>query len=320
MLVKKIYCKTYSILKDRMENIIVNYPNLFLKLLIKIANINSLSKRHLRAKLLRKYSNLLSQIINEINFEQGLFIKSDKIYVIDNNDIKLNCIGTNRYFKVPKGRKANEGEELANFLNKMQIRLKHIIDIGANYGEISIFFSKRFPSSKIISVEASPDNFKVFLDNISVQSFDTRNIIPLNYAISDSNGKVKTPKGYSSEHSIIRTKAKTDYYSVESKTLSALIEEQKITTIDFLKVDIEGSEPLMTECLKNNLKNIKTIFIEFSQKNEVEKYLALMRILFENHFKCFKHNSNSLLSHTDAKALFLDQKSIDFWFVNPKVL
>ena len=51
-----------------------------------------------------------------------------------------------------------------------------------------------------------------------------------------------------------------------------ICEEFKINEIDFLKIDIEGAEPLLDNSLNILLPNIKSMLVEFSDKNSFELY------------------------------------------------
>ena len=132
--------------------------------------------------------------------------------------------------------------------------IKEIVRNWITFGEISIFFSKKYPNAKIFSVEASQENIKIFNKNLNAQNFPVCNITIINRAIFNKRAKVKFTNDLYAENSIVcddiknNKTNKTTY--VRSSTLSDIINKYaKNTTIDFIKIDIEGSEPF----LKNDL-------------------------------------------------------------------
>ena len=111
-----------------------------------------------------------------------------------------------------------------------------IIDAGANVGMFSIHCS---PSSKIIyAIEPTPSHFNI-LQKITT---NFKNIIPINCALWNKNENLTfyiIPSN-TTANSAIDTGGQA--ITVMGKTLQTIIEENSITHIDLLKMDIEGSE------------------------------------------------------------------------------
>ena len=125
----------------------------------------------------------LLKIQKILGFKSGIFIK--KNLYIESEGVFLNSSGTIKYLKLFLEEKyENEDLQLINIINHLlKYKPKLIFDIGACYGEMSIYFSKNYPESKIFSVEVSNDNLKIFRDNLEVQNFSTSNIKIINKAI-----------------------------------------------------------------------------------------------------------------------------------------
>ena len=158
--------------------------------------IESKENRFLRARILRHGINTLKRAMESINYRQGILVVNGGAYAFSEG-IFLNLLGSNRYLKVAGNAPGNEGKKISDFLESKGIKVKKMVDLGANFGEISIYFSKKYPSAKILSVEASPDNFEIFESNCRFQNFSTQNITLLNEALSDTKGLVKVTKGVS---------------------------------------------------------------------------------------------------------------------------
>ena len=62
-----------------------------------------------------------------------------------------------------------------------------ILDIGANIGIASIYFTNRFPSAKIYAFEPMPENYSLLTKNIT----DYTNIKAFQFALGKKNGIFK---------------------------------------------------------------------------------------------------------------------------------
>tara|TARA_X000000950_G_scaffold280356_1_gene374828 strand:- start:2332 stop:3165 length:834 start_codon:yes stop_codon:yes gene_type:complete len=268
----------------------------------------------------------LLKISKKLNFKSGIFIKNN-IY-IESGGVILNSTGTNKYFKIFLEEKfENETVQLIKIINYLLKNKPNLIfDIGACYGEMSIYFSKNYPDSKIFSVEASSNNIEIFKNNLNVQNFSTSNIKIINKAIFNQKTRVKYTKGMTSENSIILEEIKynqnqlTTY--VNTTTLSEIhMEYAKNKIIDFIKIDIEGSEPFLIDDFKKLSNKIKLMSIEFSDKNSKDKYIDLLKelntnfLIFQQHFPLSKP-----LNLNSAKSLFISKLNelggLDFLFLN----
>ena len=270
----------------------------------------------------------LLKIKKKIKFQSGIFIK-DSFY-IESNNIFLNALGTNRYLKNFKSEEyGNEGYEIDKIINHFLKKKPNLFfDLGANFGEISIFFSKKYPNAKIFSVEASQENIKIFNKNLNAQNFPVCNITIINRAIFNKRAKVKFTNDLYAENSIVcddiknNKTNKTTY--VRSSTLSDIINKYaKNRTIDFIKIDIEGSEPFLKNDLIQNSQKIKLMLIEFSNKNKKHKYYELLEQLGE-YFLIYEKSLplRNHLSFEKAKSIFRkrieDSNGLDFIFFNKK--
>jgi len=129
-----------------------------------------------------------------------------------------------------------------------------IIDVGANIGMASIYFANRYKEARIIAVEAEPENFRSLQKNVSPYS----SIIPVHAALWSEDGRISiglpNPAlgqdgewGFAvGEHGAL----------VRSVTMRTRMREHSVTSIDLLKVDIEGAEKEVfeaadwTECVR----------------------------------------------------------------------
>ena len=116
---------------------------------------------------------------------------------------------------------------------------KVIIDCGSNIGYSTLFFANVYPDAQIYSIEPEKTNFKflrfntIFYDNIHV----------INSAIWDKEtfarleGNELGDMGYMTVET-----GEDDKDAFKTTTLSKIVADNSIEKIDFIKIDIEGSE------------------------------------------------------------------------------
>jgi FkbM family methyltransferase len=156
-----------------------------------------------------------------------------------------------------------------------------VLDIGANIGTYAMKLGKQIGNNgKIFSIEPDPDTFKELKKNIKLN--DLKNIISINKAVSNSNDKVKFYRTKVSCENSLEFKEGAEEIIVDTITVDDFILENKITKVDWIKIDVEGLEIQVLEGAKNTLKqpNLKLI-IEVHKKQFMKK---IDEILKENHF------------------------------------
>lgn len=114
-----------------------------------------------------------------------------------------------------------------------------IIDAGANIGFTTLFFTKRYPTAKIFSLEPDSENFKILKNNTRVY----KNITSIQAALWNKKGTIEIKdKGYGVRGFMAEEGAAGSITSLPSTTMDDLMQEHTISSIDILKIDIEGSE------------------------------------------------------------------------------
>jgi FkbM family methyltransferase len=117
-----------------------------------------------------------------------------------------------------------------------------VIDIGANIGLHSVHFAAAAQSGRVISIEPSRSTFATLLRNTA----KLPNVIPLNVALSDSNGTqtfyVAEDNAYSGlKNTRRKTILRTEHVACFSGDyiLAPLIQS---VGVDLIKIDVEGLE------------------------------------------------------------------------------
>jgi FkbM family methyltransferase len=152
-----------------------------------------------------------------------------------------------------------------SLFKKLAKKAKVIIDIGAHIGKYTILASK-MTNGKVISIEASKDNFSILKKNIMLNN--AKNVLAFNLAITNSNKKVKLYKPNTSGHNTLR-RINAPYKWVNGTTLDYLLKKLKIEKVDLIKIDVEGTEINVIEGFKEYLihHKVDNIIIEISKDN-----------------------------------------------------
>jgi FkbM family methyltransferase len=116
---------------------------------------------------------------------------------------------------------------------------KVIVDLGAHFGDTTLYYHAQFPEACIIAVEPAPENFARLQKHVA----GIKNIICLNAAVGSSNGTIKLNIGKSSlGHSVVKRSESDTEIEVPLMTLESILVQAKATHIDLVKFDIEGAE------------------------------------------------------------------------------
>lgn len=156
-----------------------------------------------------------------------------------------------------------------------------VIDVGANIGVFSLYASK-MGARKIYSIEPLPESRLIISCNFRINNFPEPTIIAK--ALSDKEGSDKLYLGDIDSHSLLfdhnHKEQLHEYVKVRTETLRNIIQKYKITKVDFLKIDCEGSEGQIISSLPRNLWNIiNKVAIEYHNPvstmshTEIAKYL-----------------------------------------------
>ena len=146
------------------------------------------------------------------------------------------------------------------FLPYLRAQAKVIVDIGANIGCASIWFTVLYPDATIYAFEPASDTFGFLRSN----TLPLPNIRAFNFGMFDRECTAKLYQGQ----------------EVTLRRLSTVIAEQRIDRISILKIDTEGAELPILRDIKPFLDRVDAIFLEYySEKDRLE----LDRLLSERY-------------------------------------
>ena len=134
-----------------------------------------------------------------------------------------------------------------------------VLDLGAHIGGFSLHAARHLCSTKIISIEAAPQNYEMLERNIAVNQL-TDIVTPIWSAALDRDGVV--PLSISSDHTGVH---KVEHGLPTSKEVPALDVARifdECGPITLLKIDIEGSEIPVLQRLADRLKKLPVVIGE----------------------------------------------------------
>lgn len=190
--------------------------------------------------------------------------------------------------------------EIKFAINKLKEKTQHqvenvFIDVGSNIGFWSLVISKNVKHANILSIEANPETAKILNYNISINNLNKIRIIQK--GIYTSSGKIKLfcgNHGNRGGDSFKFKHEKSTEILVDVVTLKSLCDESNITSIKFMKMDIEGLEVKVLEHFFKEAPisiHPKYICLEHSHDESIDDFML------KNSYRCIKrYRENAIYS------------------------
>lgn len=157
-----------------------------------------------------------------------------------------------------------------------------IIDAGSNIGITTLFFKVCYPAARIICFEPDPNAFNLL--KLNIESNRLKDITLVNAALSNKDGVtdfygqiyVDNPDARGNSIFDIWGAQRTIYNKIQVKSvkLSSYIN----STVDLLKLDIEGAEEQVLTELGDKIKIIENLAIEFHGAKRLKSINSINRI------------------------------------------
>ncbi|VVB50996.1 Hexuronic acid methyltransferase AglP [uncultured archaeon] len=163
-----------------------------------------------------------------------------------------------------------------------------VFDLGANIGVFSNLAASMVRCD-VYSFEPQPENFGMFLENIELNKNLVKGVIhPINKAVSVSDGTIDLFVDVEDGGVSSTTKPVGKAVKVACVSLENFMKENKIASVDFMKIDIEGGEyDILFSLPKPILDKIKKVALEYHNVPFREEYNAdaLLTFFGNNGFK-----------------------------------
>ena len=174
----------------------------------------------------------------------------------------------------------------------------NVADVGANIGYFSRFLSRKVgPKGKIFAFEPMPATFAMYQETVSLNQLT--NIVPVNAAVSDTDGTVKmyfSHTHYMASVDVNWASNKGGEIEVKSLRLDTYFEEKGFFP-DFIKLDIEGGGVFALEGMKNCIvKNQPVLFLE---SHTLAEDLAIGKALSLIPYEVYRVGDSEPVVHLD---------------------
>ena len=265
-----------------------------------------------------KFFGIFSFIIRSTKLFFLIKTKKDSVFTVN--------FGNNKFqFKFSDRGKHKGGRGIFIFREKIEKLLNygHIfinkgdtcIDGGANLGIYSLaFLSAVGEEGDVISIEPMPYAIDAMKNLVNLNKFDKPIIIE--GAISNRSGMAELDfsdgVGFGS---ITRSFGGDEILNVQTFTIDEIISKNNISTLHFIKLDIEGAEMLALEGAQKSIAEHKpTICLEC----EEDRFEEITIFLQKYNYKPFFFNNNGLLININSHKIPNDVNQI-FYLQESKI-
>jgi FkbM family methyltransferase len=152
------------------------------------------------------------------------------------NGCEKNLLFTPQMYEPP------EREELAREISRVGARPFVFVDVGANVGLFSLYVAAIAPAARTLAIEPEPGNFARLAFNIAANPGVP--ITPLALALGDAEGTAQIVLNARDRGGTRLAAGGTPDrgVAVRCRPLLAVVTEAGLTSIDALKIDVEGAE------------------------------------------------------------------------------
>tara|TARA_Y100000816_G_scaffold292181_1_gene286255 strand:+ start:493 stop:1482 length:990 start_codon:yes stop_codon:yes gene_type:complete len=189
-----------------------------------------------------------------------------------------------------------------------------ILDVGANIGRNSIYYSNFYKDCKIYCFEPSSENFNTLKQNILLNRINAK---LFKIGISDTNSQAIIGMPSASQHKRYKIRSKqSGLYSIFAdgsdassegitlRKLDDLILEEGIINIDFIKIDVEGAEYSVLKGANTAIEKFHPILqIELNSMGSTLSGIHsfdVIKLLQKNSYKIFTFIDNDLIKIEDS--------------------
>jgi FkbM family methyltransferase len=227
-------------------------------------------------------------------------INGYSLLVLANEDVGRDILFIRSY-------EAGETQYLANFISRSSV----CFDVGANIGYFTLLMAKHAPLGKVYAFEPIPLNAFLLRASIELNKYENIevNCIGVGADSVDVTFTQSTDSAYSSIQDTERKPVERTF-QVPMTTLDSFVGKRNITSIDLLKVDVEGAEGLVIQGSKRLLddpnRRPRLVLMELFDDNLVKFNTgssSIVETMIEFGYQAFCLNPDSELVPFDEQAL-----------------
>jgi FkbM family methyltransferase len=142
-------------------------------------------------------------------------------------------------------------------------RFRTIVDVGANMGSFAIYAAQSCQGARVYCYEPEQQNFRLLKQNIDINGLGGR-VSAFQCAVASRSGPRELAVGESPVNSFHISPNAASHQTVDCTTLSSIIADRQLETIDLLKMNCEGAEyEILEGCSEADLSRITNIRLEY---------------------------------------------------------
>jgi len=196
---------------------------------------------------------------------------------------------------------------------KNNFKLSNIIDVGANFGYHTLFFSKE-ASKDVFSFEPQPQNLQLLKNNIKNNNISNVKIFP--FAVSDNENPIYIP--VIDDNTTITNMGDITLQNNKTnnnvKVVSVLLDRIPIFEIDLIKIDVQGWELNVLRGATNTIKRDKPILLiefeidQFVKTNTTCEQVAnfIRELGYYIFYLDYEYESDHICVHNDKLDRFME--------------
>ncbi len=175
--------------------------------------------------------------------------------------------------------------------------VRTIIDLGANIGLATLYYKHKYPGATIIAVEPESGNFNMLKKNVA----GLKNVYCVQKAIWNKSRSLQLVSTQFGEYGYaVGEEANEESSEIGAITIGDLCDQFSISTIDLLKIDIEGSEKeLFDKGSEEWLPRVKSIVIELHDWFKPGCSHAFFKAISERPFNMTGRGENITITFAD---------------------
>ncbi len=137
---------------------------------------------------------------------------------------------------------------IKSFYRRLLRRDSIVIDVGAHVGYHTLGLAEKVIDGAVVACEASPSTYLQLLKSIYSHSTEKGRIFTINAAIQGDESKANVTFNYSEDHpgrsGLQKSWNGLSYteHVVTSRTINSIVYGVNLPRVDFIKIDVEGSE------------------------------------------------------------------------------
>ncbi len=195
-----------------------------------------------------------------------------------------------------------------------------ILDCGAHIGLATHYFKRLHPQARVVAFEPAPDTFQMLSRNIHALGLEGVQLHQVALGGADGVADFHLSRDYPMANSLTTRRHQfgdtLETVQVEVRRLSSFLDGP----VDFLKLDIEGSEQeVLAEC-GDALRRVHHLFIEIhlGEPGQGDRLLAILALLEQQGFTCqiAKAHNYQIQSQVRPMKWVRQCYSLNIWGVN----